>query len=145
MAVIQPTERLAIRVHIDMVSTSFGLKQPANKHGRCSPSKVTLSHHDCQTYLMCQTIVQAYLYYALLLSRHQQVWRSFQTLQLLLSGEDINNRDFCSMQSDDCVLCSKQLYYLSKRRLFPDITRGKFCVTVTVETKNISMQKPVSN
>lgn len=111
MAVIQPTGRLAIRVHTDTVSTSFGLKQPANKHGSCSPFNVTLSHRDCQTYFTCQTIVQAHLYYALFLSRHQQVWQSFRTLQLLLPGKDINNRDFCSMQSDVCALCSKQTYY----------------------------------
>lgn len=78
MAVIQPTGRLAIKVHTDTVSTSLGLEQPANKHGRCSPSNVTLSQNDCQTYFTCQTIVQAvtYLYYALFLSRHQQVWQS---------------------------------------------------------------------
>ena len=54
MAVIQPTGRLAISVHTAMVLTSFGLEWPANKHERCSPSNVTSSHQDCQTYFISQ-------------------------------------------------------------------------------------------
>lgn len=107
----QPTEGWWA-VHTDTASASFGLNQPANEHGHCSPSNVTLSQNGCQMYFTCQTVVQAliYLYDALFLSRHQQVWQSFQILQLLLSGENINNRDRCSMQTGVYALCSKQSF-----------------------------------
>lgn len=114
-------------MHTDTVSVSFGLNQPASEHGHCSPSNVTLSQNDSPMYFTCQTVVQAVICLcdALFLSRHQQVWQSFQILQLLLSGEDISNRDSCSMQSG-VYLCSKESYYLSKG-LFSNITKGKFC------------------
>lgn len=112
--------RLVVRVHPDTVSASFGLNQPASEHGHCCPSNVTLSQNDCQRYFTCQTVVQAviYLYDALFLSRHQQVWQSFEILQLLLSGGDINNRDSCSMQSGVYALWRKQSYYLSIKIIF---------------------------
>lgn len=62
MAVMQPTGRLAPRMHMDKVSTSFRLNQLANKHGCCSPSNVTLSQNECQTSFTCQTIVQTVTY-----------------------------------------------------------------------------------
>lgn len=129
--------RLVVRVHTDTVSASFGLNQPASEHGHCSPSNVTLSQNDCQTYFTCQTVVQAviYLYDALFLSRHQQVWQAFQIPQLLLSAGDINNRDSCSVQSGVCALWRKQAYYLSKG-LFSNIPKGKFFVTVTTGKKS---------
>lgn len=119
---------LVIRVHTDTVSASFGLNQPSSEHGHCTPSNVTLSQNDCLMYFTCHTVVQAvsYLCDALFLSRHQQVWQSFQILQLVLCGEDINNRDSCIMQSAVYALCSEESYYLSKQ-LFSNITEGKFC------------------
>lgn len=132
----QPTGRLDVRVHTATVLTSFGLNQPA----LISMGAVLLpkSYYPIMTVRLtslAKLLFRQLLIY-IMLSSCPDINQSGGHFRPCSCSSPVNistTEIFCIMQSDVCALCSKQADYLVESRIFSNITKGKFYVTVIIE------------